>query len=70
MRTTEALGHPCFEHLSAAAFQRGSMPDLDDAIRLGHSERLEIAADDSGKELSQRMFAKWSHRRPFQFRWE
>jgi hypothetical protein len=42
------LGYPGFDHLSAAAFQKGSMPDLDDAIRLGRSERLAMVAADSG----------------------
>jgi hypothetical protein len=37
------LGFPRFEHLSAAAFQTGPLPNLEDAIRLGRSERLAMA---------------------------
>ena len=36
------LGYPRFEHLSASAFQAGPIPNLDDAIRLGRSERVAI----------------------------
>ena len=32
------------EHLSAAAFQRGAMPDLGDAISIGRAERLAMKA--------------------------
>jgi hypothetical protein len=38
-RSIKELGHPRFEHLSAAAFQRGSMPDLEDAIMIGRYKR-------------------------------
>jgi hypothetical protein len=41
--TVKGLGHPRFEHLSAAAFQKGSAPDLDDAISVGQEERLALA---------------------------
>ena len=40
MRTMAGLGYPRFEQLSAAAFQKGSLPDLGDAISLGRPERL------------------------------
>jgi len=41
-RSIKELLHPRFEHLSAAALQKGSLSDLDDGIRLGRSERLAI----------------------------
>lgn len=41
-RTMAGLDFPRFEHLLAAAFQKGSMPGLDGAISIGRSELLEI----------------------------
>jgi hypothetical protein len=40
MATMRGLGYPRFEMLSAAAFQRSLLPDLDAAITIGRSERL------------------------------
>jgi hypothetical protein len=42
MRAMAGLGYPRFEQLSAAAFQKGSFPDLDDAILVGRVERRAI----------------------------
>jgi hypothetical protein len=43
MATMESLGYPRFEHLSAAGFQRGNLPNLDDAIALGRGEVRALA---------------------------
>jgi hypothetical protein len=40
----KGLGFPRFEHLSASAFQKGSMPNLDDAISIGRNERQVFSA--------------------------
>jgi hypothetical protein len=47
-RTMSELGYPRFEHLSASAFQTGPLPNLDDAIRLGKTERLAMNLNQSG----------------------
>jgi hypothetical protein len=40
MATMRGLGYGRYELLSASAFQTGNLPNLDDAISLGHAERI------------------------------
>jgi len=43
MGMMKGLGYPRYEMLSASAFQNSNLPSLDDAISIGHSERLALS---------------------------